>query len=133
MSRLGKQYTVTDGVLVWSHRERPERKGQPFSRAVLESGTAIKTVYLSKAQEKTTEKEAERILQFHERDMRKEMQKDGRLILRLTRIMSGQRGDVRLLADWVILGVKKTKHHRRAMLRSDASHVRIVEGSSAVP
>lgn len=107
------RYAAVKGELRYDLRKRPTNTGQPFSRPVLESGTAFKTVYLSKAPKAMTHERMAEVLNAHERQMRIELQLSGRLVRKVTRIASGSEGDCKLLMSWEILGSKKTKAWRK--------------------
>lgn len=113
-------------------RTQTQNKGQPFSRPVLESGTALKTVYLSKASQKLSQEQLEKAMENHERIMRKELQASGRIVRKITKTLAGIEGDVRLMMTWEILGAKKTKEYR-ARLKANASDVGAVEGVKDEP
>lgn len=120
-------WPVVKGTLRSDLRQRPTNKGQPFSRPVLESGTAIKTVYLSKASTKLSQEALEKALDGHERTMRSELQDSGRIVRKVTRTLAGAEGDVRLLMTWEILGAKRTKLYRK---RQNAGIVVPKQGSA---
>ncbi len=107
-----KQYLVTKRKLTYPSLQHPQNKGQPYSRPVLESGEAVKNVYLSKAPPSFGNDELEKALNDHIRRMRKEMHRDGKQITKITKVLWGE-GDVRLIATWQVLGAKRTKKYRK--------------------
>lgn len=105
---------ATKGQLLPEFRQFPQNKGQPFSRPTIETGTAHKTVYLSKAQSKLTQDQMERALAAHVSSMRRELQRSGKLVTGMTKTLSGAEGDCRIIMTWSVLGEKRTKHWRKA-------------------
>lgn len=117
MSRDVNRYQVVQGRLRPDLMQRPENKGQPYSRPVIDSGVATKVVYLSKAPKDYTYQQLAAALEFHERKMRIELEQAGKMVRKVTRTIAGAEGDARLHMTWEVLGEKRTKHYRRAQAR----------------
>lgn len=88
-------------------------------RQILESGKAYKLVKLSRApQEWDADKLADAV-DYHTKDMRKELKNQGKLVQRVEKTISGVNGDMQLTAFWVILGKKlKPKDLRNGTYQS---------------
>lgn len=127
---MTKNYIATKGRLNPQHRQNPERQPPPFARPVIDSGTAFKTVYLSRAPEKWGNDELLKALEHHEYLMRKELQAKGYIVRKTIRTVSGLGGDVRVQMLWEVLGEKRTKTYRRnrAKLGLDAAVALNTEG-----
>ncbi len=136
LPRAERHYVVTKGQLTREFRAYPQNKGQPYSRPVLESGTAVKTIYISKAPMDMTSEQLEKALDRHETIMRKEITSTGRIVRKVIKTLHGLEGDVRFQMVWEVLGVKNTKKVRRNHARMGttyASALEPVEGSQAEP
>ncbi len=90
-------------------------------RPILDSGSAYKIVYLSKAPAHLTNEQLEKAINSHVRTFRKELQAQGKLVKKINRSLYGIMGDVRLEALWEVLGVKRTKAFRRAQVNAGLS------------
>lgn len=117
--RHERNYIATNGLLNPQYHQNPERQAPPFSRPVLESGTAIKTVYLSRAPQELTSEQLAKALDNHTRKMQAEIQASGRIVRRVIKTVAGLEGDVRIQMMWEILGSKPTKHYRRNHAKID--------------
>ena len=124
------RYKCVEGRLRFDLMERPQNKGQPYSRPVIESGTAYKTVYLSKAAKTVGYEKMAEVLDYHEYLMRKELQASGKIVRKVTRTITGQEGDCRIIMTWEVLGAKRTKHYRRAMMGDNAANAGNPQGES---
>lgn len=127
---MRKRYDdVRNGVLSPKLMSNPERVAPKNSRPVLESGSAYKTIYLSKAPSSMGHEELAKALEKHVRQMQAELQYDGKLVTKTVKTITGE-GDARVTMSWVILGVKNTKHTRRAL---NGRNVGSVKGGAKEP
>ena len=84
-----------------------------MKRPILDSGSAYKVVYLSKAPLVFTNEQMEKAMDHHIRTMYKELQAQGKTVLKINKSLHGIMGDVKIEAIWVVLGEKRTKEWRR--------------------
>ena len=99
-----------------------------MKRPVVEEGDAFKTVYLSKAPPSFKHEDLEKALENHVYRMRRELQRDGKMVTKTIKTIKGIDGDVLLTMHWVVLGVKRTKEFRR-----NASGLGTFEGVAEEP
>jgi hypothetical protein len=127
LPRSERNYVVTGGVLNAAFRQNPNRRPAPFSRPVIDSGTAYKTVYLSRAPLSLDNEGLVKALERHEFLMRKELQDRGYIVRKTIRTVAGLNGDIRVQMLWEKLGEKRTKEFRKAQ-----KHVRVSEDAGSV-
>lgn len=128
------RYKAVNGVLRWDLWARKDRVPPPFSRPVIDSGEAFKTVYLSKAPAHFTHEDMEKALNHHVRAMQKELQAQDRMVTSIVKTLRGE--DAVIHMKWVVYGAKRNKHWRRLhgkIGRVDASSLESVKGSTAEP
>ena len=135
--RAERKYVATKGQLTQQFRQFPNRQAPKNSRPVLESGTAVKTVYLSKAPIDWDREKLEKALESHEKRMFIELQDSGRIVRKVIKTLAGMEGDVRIQMVWEILGTKNTKAYRKtlkeAKLGANASPVGAIEAGQNEP
>lgn len=90
-------------------------------RPVLSSGEAKVIVYASRAGEKVTAWDLIKACENRERNMRKTLQWQGKLVTRTYRLANDD-GDIVITCDWVELGVKDVKRVRRARASLKTAH-----------
>lgn len=84
-----------------------------MKRPVIDSGDAVKTIYLSKAPPSFGHEDLQRAMDWHIKDMRRELNFHGRTPTKITKVLWGE-GDVRVIMHWEVYGNKPTKRERHA-------------------
>lgn len=82
-------------------------------RPVLETGKAVKTVFLSQAPADLAPDKASEVIDRHVGTMIAELVKGGKVVTGISKSVVGY-GDVKITMKWAVLGEKQTKKARRA-------------------
>lgn len=82
-------------------------------RPILETGKAVKTVFMSQARADMTPDDAHEAVQRHVNQMIGGLVKGGKVVTSISKSIVGY-GDVKITMKWVVLGEKQTKKARRA-------------------
>lgn len=84
-----------------------------MKRPVLETGKAVKTIFLSQAPKDMTPEDAGKAMDSHVNKMIGELVKSGKVVTSISKSIVGY-GDVKVVMKWAVLGEKQTKKARRA-------------------
>lgn len=84
-----------------------------MKRPVLETGKAVKTIFMSQAPADMTPDDAHEAIQRHVNQMTGELVKGGKVVTGISKSIVGY-GDVKITMKWAVLGEKQTKKARRA-------------------
>lgn len=90
-------------------------------RPVLESGEAYKIVYVSKAPADMKFDELDKAVSGHQRLLRRELQRQGKLVKRCYRLLHDM--EVKLVAEWQVLGDKPGRKSAIARAKEKARNV----------
>lgn len=103
-------------------------------RPILEQTTAKKILHFSEVDAKELGKEKiQRDIAVHTKNMRRELTRDGWLVLKIDRLLYGQAGDIQLVAKVVKLGPKPTGAEVKSARRLGNQQGSSEDGRPAAP